>query len=42
MITALRDKIAPMVKKGMTVEQVTAAKPTHQPMTERNFIAGSP
>jgi glyoxylase-like metal-dependent hydrolase (beta-lactamase superfamily II) len=28
MITALRDKIAPMVKKGMTVEQVTAAKPT--------------
>jgi cyclase len=28
MILALRDKIAPMVKKGMTVEQVTAAKPT--------------
>ena len=28
MIIALRDKIAPMVKKGMTVEQVTAAKPT--------------
>jgi glyoxylase-like metal-dependent hydrolase (beta-lactamase superfamily II) len=24
----LRDKIAPMVKKGMTVEQVTAARPT--------------
>jgi cyclase len=28
MIIALRDKIAPMVKKGMTVEQVNAAKPT--------------
>jgi glyoxylase-like metal-dependent hydrolase (beta-lactamase superfamily II) len=28
MIVAVRDKIAPMVKKGMTVEQVTAAKPT--------------
>ncbi len=28
MIIALRDKLAPMVKKGMTVEQVTAAKPT--------------
>lgn len=28
MIMALRDKIAPMVQKGMTVEQVTAAKPT--------------
>jgi cyclase len=28
MIMAVRDKIAPMVKKGMTVEQVTAAKPT--------------
>jgi len=27
MIVALRDKIAPMVKKGMTVEQVMAAKP---------------
>ena len=25
---SLRDKIAPMVKKGMTIEQVTAAKPT--------------
>jgi cyclase len=28
MIVGIRDKIAPMVKKGMTVEQVTAAKPT--------------
>ena len=28
MIIGVRDKIAPMVKKGMTVEQVTAAKPT--------------
>ncbi len=28
MIIALRDKLAPMVKKGMTVEQITAAKPT--------------
>ena len=28
MIVAIRDKIAPMVKKGMTVEQITAAKPT--------------
>ena len=28
LIIAVRDKIAPMVKKGMTVEQVTAAKPT--------------
>jgi len=28
MIVAVRDKIAPMVKKGMSVEQVTAAKPT--------------
>jgi glyoxylase-like metal-dependent hydrolase (beta-lactamase superfamily II) len=28
MIIAVRDKVAPMVKKGMTVEQVTAAKPT--------------
>ena len=28
MIIALRDKIVPMVKKGMTVEQVNAAKPT--------------
>jgi glyoxylase-like metal-dependent hydrolase (beta-lactamase superfamily II) len=28
MIIALRDKVAPMVVKGMTVEQVTAAKPT--------------
>ena len=28
MIIAIRDKIAPMVKQGMTVEQVTAAKPT--------------
>ncbi len=27
-IIGVRDKIAPMVKKGMTVEQVTAAKPT--------------
>jgi glyoxylase-like metal-dependent hydrolase (beta-lactamase superfamily II) len=28
MIIAVRDKIAPMVQRGMTVEQVTAAKPT--------------
>ena len=28
MIVGMRDKIAPMVKKGMTVEQVLAAKPT--------------
>jgi cyclase len=28
MIIAIRDKIAPMVKQGMTVDQVTAAKPT--------------
>ena len=28
MITALRDKVAPMVKKGMTLDQVAAAKPT--------------
>jgi cyclase len=28
MIIGVRDKVAPMVKKGMTVEQVTAAKPT--------------
>lgn len=28
MIMALRDKIAPMVQKRMTLEQVTAAKPT--------------
>jgi cyclase len=28
MIVAIRDKIAPMVKQGMSVEQVTAAKPT--------------
>ena len=28
MIVAIRDKVAPMVKQGMTVEQVTAAKPT--------------
>jgi cyclase len=28
MIVAIRDKIAPMVKKGMTLEQVNAAKPT--------------
>ena len=28
LIIGVRDKIAPMVKKGMTVEQVTAAKPT--------------
>ena len=28
MIMAVRDKVAPLVKKGMTVEQVTAAKPT--------------
>ena len=28
LIIAVRDKIAPMVKKGMTVDQVTAAKPT--------------
>ena len=28
LIIALRDKIAPMVKKGMTLEQVVAAKPT--------------
>jgi cyclase len=28
MIMAIRDTIAPMVKKGMTIEQVTAAKPT--------------
>jgi cyclase len=28
MIIAIRDKVAPMVKQGMTVEQVTAAKPT--------------
>jgi len=27
MIVALRDKFAPMVKKGMTVDQITAAKP---------------
>ena len=27
-LTGVRDKIAPMVKKGMTVEQVIAAKPT--------------
>jgi cyclase len=28
MIVAIRDKIAPMVQRGMTVEQVTAAKAT--------------
>ena len=28
MIIGIRDKVAPMVKKGMTAEQVTAAKPT--------------
>jgi cyclase len=28
MIIAIRDKVAPMIAKGMTVEQVTAAKPT--------------
>jgi glyoxylase-like metal-dependent hydrolase (beta-lactamase superfamily II) len=28
MILALRDRIAPMIQQGMTVEQVTAAKPT--------------
>ena len=28
MIMAIRDKVAPMVQKSMTVEQVTAAKPT--------------
>ena len=28
MIVGIRDKIAPMVKKGMTAEQITAAKPT--------------
>lgn len=28
MIIGVRDKVAPMVKKGMTVDQVTAAKPT--------------
>ena len=28
MIIALRDKVAPMVAQGITVEQVTAAKPT--------------
>jgi cyclase len=28
MIIGVRDKVAPMVKKGMTAEQVTAAKPT--------------
>jgi hypothetical protein len=28
MIVALRGKIAPMVKKGMTADQVAAAKPT--------------
>jgi hypothetical protein len=28
MILAVRDKVAPMVQRGMTVEQVTAAKPT--------------
>ena len=28
MIVALRDKVAPMVKQGMTLEQVAAAKPT--------------
>lgn len=27
-LMGVRDKVAPMVKKGMTVEQVTAAKPT--------------
>ena len=27
-LTGVRDKIAPMVKKGMTLEQVAAAKPT--------------
>jgi cyclase len=27
MILAIRDKVAPMVQRGMTVEQVTAAKP---------------
>jgi cyclase len=27
MIIAIRDKVAPMVQRGMTVEQVTAAKP---------------
>jgi cyclase len=27
-LTSVRDKIAPMVKKGMTLEQVMAAKPT--------------
>ncbi len=28
LVVAVRDKIAPMVQRGMTVEQVTAAKPT--------------
>lgn len=30
MILAIRDKMAPMVKQGMTVEQVIAAKPTSE------------
>ena len=33
MILAIRDKIAPMVRQGMTLEQVTAAKPTAAAMT---------
>jgi cyclase len=28
MITGIRDRVAPMVKKGMTADQVAAAKPT--------------
>ena len=28
MIIGIRDKVAPMVKKGMTADQITAAKPT--------------
>jgi hypothetical protein len=30
MILAIRDKVAGLMQKGMTVEQVTAAKPTSE------------
>jgi len=29
-LTGLRDKVAPMVKKGMTLDQVMASKPTSE------------
>jgi hypothetical protein len=49
MLTIVRDRVAAMIKKGMTLEQVQAARPTYEydgrygmdtgPWTTKMFVA---